>query len=496
MSYPLSLVQSQKQTQSLKQLQRLIMSPQMQQAIHLLQMPVMELANAIEAELEQNPILEYSTSENDPDLDSPLEDQESEWKSEEEDLTPEKEIDFSQDDFEIMKKLDEEFRDFYSESGSFLAKKDLDEQKKQAYQESLICSELSLFEFLMTQARQTFESKEEMEMAEALIGNFDEKGFISTTLEEIALLNNFELELLVEVLEEINTFEPYGVGAKSLQESLLIQLRCKKRKHTLAYLIIEKKFDDLIHNRIPQITKALKCTAGDIAKAIDKDIAPLDLHPGTTCSRQIVQPLIPDITIKQEGDHFEIVLNDDFTPSLRFNIKYVRMLDDQSISQETKDFILNKLSSAKWLIRNIGQRNSTLERIVEVIIDKQQDFLKEPDGKLVPMTMKLMAEKLELHESTVARAVSNKYVNCPRGLLPLRSFFTNALSTDEGTDISSKSVRDAIMDIISHENKLKPLSDLKISQLLKEKGIHCARRTVAKYRVEFNIGNAQQRKKF
>lgn len=493
MSYPLSLVLSTKQTQSLKQMQRLIMSPQMQQAIHLLQLPIMELASVIEAEVEQNPILEYSSLESG---DASLEQQESEWKSEEEDITPEKEIDFDTNDFEIMKKLDEEFSDFYSEPTNYTSKKDAEEQKRQSYQESLICSEMSLFEYLMTQAQQSFETSKDLEMAEALIGNFDEKGFLATDLDEIALLYNYDSDRLKEILAEIQTFEPCGIGAKNLQESLLIQLRCKKRTHTLAYYIIENYYDDFLHNRIPLLTKALHCTSHDIAEAIENDIVMLDLHPGTSCSKQIVQPIVPDISVKEDGEQLLIIVNDDFTPSLRINRRYLKMLEDSSISQETKEFILQKLSSAKWLIRNIGQRNSTLERIVAVLIDKQKEFLQAPNGELIPMTMKLMAENLELHESTVARAVSNKYIDCPRGLLPLRSFFTNALTTEEGLDISSKSVRNAILEIISNENKLKPYSDLKISNLLKEKGIVCARRTVAKYRIEFNIGNAQQRKKF
>ena len=198
----------------------------------------------------------------------------------------------------------------------------------------------------------------------------------------------------------------------------------------------------------------------------------------------------------QEEDKLTIIINDDRLPTIRLNSRYLRMLDDKNLPKETRDFIRNKLASAKWLLKNIDQRNDTIYRLVESLTKYQNDFFLTPNGKLVPLTMKVLAEELGLHESTIARAVANKYVDTPRGILPLRYFFSNAYTTAEGEDISSKTVRDVLKKIIEKENKKRPLSDEALSKVLEKKGIPCARRTVAKYRSEMYIGNTKQRREF
>lgn len=493
MPYSMSMDLLPKQTQNLKQTQRLIMSPQMQQAIHLLQMPILELSTTIDAELEQNPVLEYMEEEQDDPSDLNPNEQEIPQEGE---TSPEKELVFDDRDFEILRKLDDEFRDCFAESGTFNCTRTLEEEKRRTFLESSICDEASLFEHLMKQAKETFETPEDLAMAEALIGNFSKEGFLETSLDEIALCNNFNEQRLKHVLKDIQSFEPYGVGARNLQESLLIQLRCQQKKETLAYSIIDEHYDDLLHNRIPVIRKALACTSKEIEEALNRHITKLDLHPGTWFSRTLVPYITADVSIKQEGDRLFAAVNDEPLPSLRLNSKYLRMLEDESLPSETKDFIRNKILSAKWLLRNIWQRSETLEKIAQSLAKRQKEFFLDPHGKLVPLTMKMVAEELGLHESTIARAVANKYVDSPKGLLPLRSFFTNAFTSQEGEEISAKTVREVLLDIIQNEDKHKPLSDQAISQKIKEMGISCARRTVAKFRAALNIGNAQQRRKF
>lgn len=494
MSYSMSLRQLPKQVQNLKQTQRLIMSSQMQQAIHLLQMPIMELSALIEEEIEQNPLLEHALEEkeDDPDLNSL--DEETSELSQESDRNPEKELEFEEHQFEIMRQLDEEFRDYFNESNGPI-KRNSEEEKRKAYLENSISSEASLFEHLMEQAEQTFDSYG-LQIAEIIIGNFDEFGFLQTPLEEIALVNNFDNQKVERILEEIQNFEPFGVGARNLQESLLIQLRCHGKQNTLAYEIVNKHYEDLLHNRIPAIKKRLHVTSEEIEEALNKCIARLDLHPGTVYSKKPVQYIVPDVAIQQEGDKLIVSGNQEAQPSFRLNSKYLRMLNDETLAEETKEFIRHKLISAKWLMRNIYQRNDTIEKIAQSLVKHQKEFFINPEGKLTPLTMKLVAEELGLHESTIARAVSNKYLDCSRGLLPMRSFFTNAYMTESGEDISSQTVRDALLEIINNEDKHKPLSDEAISKKIQEKGIHCARRTVAKHRAALQIGNAQQRKKF
>jgi RNA polymerase sigma-54 factor len=409
---------------------------------------------------------------------------------------PEVELTFDDNNFEILKRLDEDMRDHFDQSANYSSSRSLDEEKLKAYAEASICSRETLFEHLMKQARESFDSPEQLEMAEVLIGNFDASGFLGTALSEIALVSCFKEKQLQSVLKKIQRFDPYGVGARSLQESLLIQLRSLGKKGTLAYQLVSENYDELLHNRLPQIQKAQGCTLDGIAKAIKEDICKLDLHPGASFSDAPVQLLVSDVAILIEGEKLVVKVNEESIPSLRLNRRYMRYLEDPAVPVETKEFIKQKIVSAKWFLRNISQRNDTLEKIALSLIKHQFDFFMNPDGKLQPMIMQAMAEELNVHESTIARAVSNKYVDSPRGMLPLRSFFTNGYVTESGKDISSTTVRDALIDIVAAEDKLHPLSDEAISVHLKARGIICARRTIAKYRAMLNLGSAHQRRKF
>lgn len=495
MPNPLSLDLQQKPSQNIKQLQRMIMSRQMQQAIHFLQMPIMELTTLIDQEMEQNPVLEYSSeTDSDENLEhSQLE--EDNREPEEMEIAPEKELTFDDQDFEIMRRLDEDFRDHFSESGSSPVKRSSEEEKLQTFLESSICAIPTLFEHLMQQVQEVFPDEKQRSIAEGIIGNFDDNGFLTTPLQELATLQGCSVGEIETVLKEVQTFDPSGVGAGSLQESLLLQLKRQGRESSLAYAIIDRYFDDLLHNRIPLIKKGLHCQANEIEEAVE-EIARLDLHPGTRISRQVVSCVVPDVSLRQEGEELIISINDDYMPRLKFNGRYMRMLEDPSLPEETKDFIKKKIVSAKWLLRNLSQRNETLEKIGQALAKRQRHFFLDPNGKLVPLIMKTLAEELEVHESTIARAVSDKYIDTPRGVLPLRSFFTNSLTTDAGKDVSSKTVREMVKEMIDTEDKQHPLSDETISTKIKAQGVQCARRTVAKYRAALNLGNAQQRRKF
>jgi RNA polymerase sigma-54 factor len=393
-----------------------------------------------------------------------------------------------------MKRLDEEFRDHFTESGGFQAKRSAEDEKLKTFLESSVQSHSTLFEFLMKQAKETFEDIDELDAAEAIIGNFDERGFLEMPLEEIALIYDVTTDILEEVLEEIRTFEPFGIGAFSVKESLLIQLTCLKKKESLAYQIVANHYEDLLYNRIPQIKKSLGCSADEISNAIQKDISKLNLYPGALHAHEVVQNITADVVVRNEKESLIVEIDDEYIPSLKLNAKYLQMLESNELTDEVKDYIRNKVASGKWLLRNIHQRNDTLLKITNLLVEKQGEYFKNPKGQLLPLTMKSVAEELELHESTVARAVSNKYVDCSRGLLALRSFFTNSYSTNEGDEISSRTVKDLLQEIVGEEDKAKPLSDEALSKLIKAKGIPCARRTVAKYRRELNLGNAAQRR--
>lgn len=469
--------------------QRLIMSAHMQQAIHLLQLPLMELEPFIEEQVVQNPLLEIANDgegEGQEELEN-----ESEQREE-----SEHEVLINDNDLSILNRLEEDWRDHFAQSEPEPAKRSSDEEKLKTYQEQSIRIDLTLNEQLIREAHDTFESAQELDIAEILIGYIDEYGFLKTPIPEICAFHRLSEDEVLKVLKEIQTFEPYGVGASTIQESLLIQLRCQGREKTLAYQIVKDYYDDLLHNHIPLIQKKLKCSYEDIQSAIEHEIAKLDLHPGRQFSNRPAQAIVPDAALRQDGDKLIVEIERDRTPALRLNSRYLNMLKEPSTSKETTHYIKHHLFSARWLMRNLQQRYSTLERIVQSLTQKQSDFFNKPDGELVPLTMKTLAEELNVHESTIARTVANKYIDTPRGLFPLRTFFTNKYVSEKGADLSSTTVKQAILDLIAGEDKKHPFSDEKIAALLKEKGINCARRTVAKYRLVLQIGNTQQRKKF
>ncbi len=470
--------------------QRLIMSAHMQQAIHVLQLPLQELEPFIEEQVVLNPLLEIT-----PDEDEEAQEREEENRETNPD-DEEREVSISDQDLSILNRLEEDFRDHFAESEPVPIKRSSEEDKFKTYLEQSICANLTLQEQLLRQAHESFESEKELKIAEILIGYIDEYGFLKTPLSEICSLHQVRIEDVKPVLTEMQTFEPYGVGACTIQESLLIQLRCLNKEHSLAYRIVHDHYEQLLHNHIPLIQKQLKCSYEEIQEAIEKDIAKLDLHPGTHFSSQLTHAIIPDVTLREENDQLIVEVERDYTPSLRINSHYLKMLTDPNVSNETKHFMKGHLFSARWLVRNLQQRYSTIERIAQALAEKQYDFFTKPDGQLVPLTMKTLADELNVHESTIARTVSNKYIYSPRGLFPLRAFFTNKYLSEEGANLSATTVRQAISDFIAKEDKTRPLSDEKISLLLKQKGISCARRTVAKYRLALQIGNTQQRKKF
>ncbi len=482
---PVQLQTGQKQQQQLAQ--RLIMSAHMQQAIRLLQLPLQELEPFIEEQVILNPLLEI-----DHDEEEIKEDEETSTSPNEE----ETEVSISDQDLTILNRLEEDWREHFAQSEPAVVKRSAEEEKLKTYLEQSICVDPSLHDQLLKEAHDSFDHPQDLEIAEILIGYIDEFGFLKTPLPEICLLHHFKEEDVKRVLTEIQTFEPYGVGASTIQESLLIQLRCLHKEHTLAYQIVHDYYEQLLHNHIPLIQKHLKCSYEEIQEAIEKDIAKLDLHPGTHFSSQPTQAIVPDVILRQEGNQLIVDVERDYTPPLRLNLHYLSMLNDPSTPSETRLFIKRHLFSARWLVRNLQQRYSTIERIAQILAKKQYDFFTKPDGQLAPLTMKTLADELNLHESTIARTVSNKYLYSPRGLFPLRAFFTNKYVSEEGENLSSTTVKQAILDIINQEDKKHPLSDEKISLLLKQQGISCARRTVAKYRLVLQIGNTQQRRKF
>jgi RNA polymerase sigma-54 factor len=467
----------------------------MQQAIHMLQLSVMELEQVVDAELEQNPVLEYAQEVDQDDAEQMEVERSGEELALEGNGQDEQELSISDQDFEVLRHLNEEFSEHFAASGSPTQRSKEDEEL-QAFLQNSVQSQKNLGSLLWEQARETFEDDSELRMAQELIGHLDERGFLATDLQEIALLNAFDLTTLEQVLFDVQDFDPPGIAARSVQEALQIQLRRQGKRKSLAYQIVAEHYEDLLHNRIPLICRGLGVDAEAIQEAVRQDIQCLDLQPGAGFDAGPVQLVVPDVSIIDEGGQLVVKVNDESLPPLRLNRRYMQMLEDSSLCQEDRDYISKKAISGRWLLRNIHQRNETLFRIAESLVEKQYAFLSQADGELRPLTMKSVAEEISVHESTVARAVANKYVDCPRGLLPLRSFFSNSYVSKQGEDFSSHGVKQVLQELIEGEDKRKPLSDEALSKLMREKGIDCARRTVAKYRREMNIGNTTQRRSY
>ncbi len=467
-----------------KQTQRLIMLPEMQQAIHFLQLPLMELKSAVEEQLMQNPLLDWEEKTRDS------EEEESETPSFEEELC------FEDQDFSALSRLEEEMEGGICQTDSYTQSENTAEEKqKKEYLESRIQSPFSLYEYLMNQAKESFEKKKDLAIAEEIIGNLEENGLFTTPLEDVATNAKTSVKKAQEVLAVIQGFDPPGIAASTLQACLLMQLAKLGKTSTLAYKILEMGFTDLIHNKIPKLKKALDCSQEEINKAI-QDIAKLDLHPGTFREPTVAQPIMPDVILKQEELGIRIEVNEDPLPPIKLNAEYMRLLKSGGQTRQDKEFLQRNLTAAKWLLRNIYQRGETLKKITHFLLDKQKEFFFSPEGKLSPLTMQEMASALELHTSTIARGVSGKYIQTPKGLFPLKSFFTVKYTTEQGEEISSKTVQGALMRLIERENKKRPLSDLALSKALEDIGIPCARRTIAKYRSLLGIGPAKHRRTF
>lgn len=481
MAYPTGPSQRQTQSQHLKHQQLIMMLPKMQHALKVLQTPVLELAALIDEELEQNPLLEVVEETQEEETPKPVE---------------EGEVKIDHEDFSILRELSEEYKDFFEMNGEKISYTKEDEQKY-LYRLNSIPSPVTIREILFRQIREEFIAEREIHIAEMIIDSLNSYGLFDSTIEEVAELAKADPKEVRDVLAVIQTFDPPGIGAKDEREALLIQISRVNGKKCLSYTIVDRYFEELLHNHIPKIAKGLGLPAKTITDTIMEQIVPLTLHPATLHDESETQAITPDAELREDSDGgLSIIINDDPIPELRLNQKYLDLLDNDSLALETKHYIKEKLLSAKHLFKSLHERGRTLARVLALVVEKQKKFFLSPKGKLVPLTMSSLAEELNLHESTIARACSGKYIYTPRGMLALRSLFTVGLEDAEGKAISSDTIRRAISDLIDREDKKKPLSDQEIVETLRFNGMLLARRTVAKYRKMLNFGNAHQRRKY
>lgn len=355
---------------------------------------------------------------------------------------------------------------------------------------------LTLYQHLETQLGYVkgFTS-EQKEIALFLIGNLNEKGYLEVSTEEAATALNTDLQEVEDVLSILQHFDPVGVAARNLEECLLLQLEHLALDDEKIVQVVRYHLQDLADNRYQRIADKVGCTVLDVQAMADL-VRTLNPRPGAAFSSTDTRYVIPDVSVEKVGSEYVVLVNDVATPRLKISPFYEKMLNQQKSQEEAKQFIHDKLNAAMWLAKSLEQRRLTLLRVTQAIVELQLDFFERGIHYLKPMTQKEIAEKVGLHESTISRATSNKYVQTPRGIFELKYFFTSALATASGESASSESVKRRIKALIEQEDRKVPLSDQKLSEMLLAEGIEISRRTVAKYREEMLIPSSAKRKRF
>jgi RNA polymerase sigma-54 factor len=471
--------------QQLKLSQQLIMTPQLQQAIKLLQLNRLDLLETLHQELEANPVLEDSVSE-DPEF-SQMEGNPGEPEPGAEDRQTE--VTIGEQAFEEMD-WDNYLNDYYVPRSE-----DISEDRETPSFENMVSKKTSLGDHLLWQLSLSNLSPAEELIGAEIIGNLDVNGYLMASLEEIAQSTGEEPVKVDQVLKRIQEFDPLGVGSRDLKECLLIQARHLKVSNSWVNAIIEGHLHALETKNYQAIAKALQAPLEEIIQAIET-ILGLDPKPGRIYSDEEVQYISPDIYVYKIGDDVHIVLNEDGLPRLRINAFYKQALGQKgTVSETAREYIQEKMRSAIWLIKSIHQRQRTIYRVAESIFRFQRDFLDHGVFHLKPLILKDVAEEVQMHESTISRVTTNKYVHTPQGIFELKFFFNSSLSAAGGESVASESVKEKIRQLIAREDPGHPLSDQELTEILLKENIHIARRTVAKYREALGALPSNKRKK-
>jgi RNA polymerase sigma-54 factor len=467
--------------------QEMKINPRLYQAMDLLYMPLLDLQQHIKQEMLNNPFL---------DLEEPLVDPE-DLEAKDEKEKAEDEIDWE----EIL-------LDGFDAGG----RKQEYEQKE--YYEPVRVETRDLADHLLDQLKLMRLSAREVLLGEEIIGNIDDDGYLCCGLDEVVhglnewveengdlwadvgeTLEPYALEDGEQMLELIQRFDPPGVGARDLRECIILQLRDQELEDTRTFRIVSEYFDQLINHRWSEISKELGITPREVQEAAD-DIAKLDPKPGLKYAAPADNYITPDLIVEKIDGAYHVFLNDTSLPRLKLSRTYREIARDKSKFQgENKEFISNKLNSANWMIQAIEQRRQTMLKVMNFIVDRQREFFERGVQYLKPLTLREVAEVIEMHESTVSRVTNEKFVQTPRGVLPLKFFFSSGLSTASGEDVSARGIKAKIETLVDNEDPKKPLTDQAIVNILKEEGVQIARRTVAKYRDQLGILSARMRKR-
>jgi len=451
-----------------------ILAPQLIQSLKLLQMPILKLEQLIRHELSTNPFLEEA---------EPAEERDESMNGSEEEG---EELSDPQ-----LDKID--WEDYLRDEGEFYFREE--REKKEEKLKKVPVSEKNLYQHLTDQLHLSRLSKEELEIGEYIIGNIDENGYLVCSVEEIASALDTSPEKVSRILSLIQTFDPPGVGARNLRESLMIQLKEKGLEDSLAYRIVRDHLNDLEKKSFTQLSKSLGVSFEEVQEAMEL-IRTLNPRPAMGRFTRSATVVVPDLIVEKIGDEFVVFHNDKNVPRLRINDTYRELVKKGALrSKQTEAYLKERLDKANWLVNAIKHRRKTMVKVMEKIVEEQREFFEHGLSHLKPLTMEAIAEKVRMNVATISRVANGKYVQTPQGIFEIKYFFNTGVPREDGEELSKRQVKQLISDFIKNEDPASPLSDQQIHALLKKKGINIARRTVSKYREELKIMPARFRKR-
>ncbi len=469
-----------------RQTQSLVLAPQLRHSLKILQVAALDLRSVIQEELQTNPTLEEQPMDGESldKLSTAATEDDGHTTTASEDGARHEEMDFNKQ-FEILGKMDQDWRDHMASAGGAQPHTAEDAERRQHFFDSLV-SETSLQEHLMQQVALDNLSGPLLNALRHLVGSLDDRGYLSQPPADIALQTGLPYETVLEALKLLQSFDPPGIGSQTLAECLLAQLRAKGRGDSLAARMIRDQFELLARRRIPELARKLGAAADDVQAAIE-EIGKLDPAPGRRFAEDNNRVVVPDVIVEKDGEEWKIHLNSDYIPRLRISSTYRDLIAKGTLSKQEKDYLSERMRSGKFLIDSIEQRQRTIERITREIIKAQTPFFEKGVAHLQPLTMTQIADIVGVHETTVSRAIANKYMQTPHGIFDFKFFFTTGYQAESGAAVSNTSVKEMLADLVGIEDKTAPLSDQELVVKLQEKGLTLARRTVAKYREELGI---------
>jgi RNA polymerase sigma-54 factor len=470
---------------SLRVAQKQILTPGLVQMVSVLALNRLELREMINQEIMANPVLEEAAEENTATADSYTDEA---FLKKETEKVPETEAANPFDEFDFGS-----FFTQYLDTGAERAAGSEREEIEKPSFDKFLSSPQSLADHLSWQLSVSISSETVRKIAESIIGNLDENGYLTATLEEIASSGNYSMEDMEEALAMVQEFDPPGIAARNLEECLLMQLKMIDPQNSLAQQIIAEHLKLLQNNQLKEVARTLNRPVELVKRAVDV-IKRLDPKPGLRYNKTEPRLVEPDVQFRKADGEWQVFMNDDDLPQLRLNATYRRLLSRDAADRDVRNYVKERFTAAIQLMKNIEQRKHTILRVCQSILRRQGDFLDYGPDHMKPMMIKEVAEEVGVHPSTVSRAVANKYVHTPQGVIELRYFFSESVNGPQGSEMSLLSLKRRVKKMIEDEDTAHPLTDEQITKMLSDEGIHVTRRTVAKYREDLRIPSTHRRR--